>query len=438
MLKVLPRSFSIRNFKCLKELDIVLDKLNIVIGPNGSGKTSLVEAFLLLKLILNYIKGSIMNPFLQWWGYRNAVWRLNEKLNIELKIGFSLKWEPPLDFYRETFEKQTGHPYISLDSVYYNITVSGIGGKFHIINEELYIKDYEIKLRAVNNRIRTFYKDNEIQVTEITPIRYLLELVYGFLKVHDYLPYDEAIDNTIIDIEGNFAFIPSNILKDIPSKNYDRVFIDFGIVCSLVGIYKLIDRMVILPPEAFFRIREPSKPIKVETISPYGEDLASLISTIYGGRLPEHIRSSLEYVLDEKDIDVKTTLTSDGRIYLELIQGSNVFEPPSIPSGLLKVLAIEIALDINSPLLIIDEIENSLHIRAIHRVLDDIRNSDVVLVATTHSPALLDLVKPFEVIVLERKRLETIASRLSRSRELEKKLRKLGVSLGEYLTYIST
>jgi len=206
VLKVVPRSLGIRHFKCLKEPDIALDKLNIVIGPNGSGKTSIVEAFLLLKLVLNYMKGIVINPFIQWWGYRNAVWSHNEKLNIELKIGFSLKCEPSLDIHREILEEQIGHPYLTLNDIHYTIVVSGIGGKFHVINEELYIKDYEIELRTVNNCVHTFYKGKYAIDTEIPPTRYLLELVYGFLKAHDHLPYDEAIDETIIDIWDNFCF----------------------------------------------------------------------------------------------------------------------------------------------------------------------------------------------------------------------------------------
>ncbi len=46
----------------------------------------------------------------------------------------------------------------------------------------------------------------------------------------------------------------------------------------------------------------------------------------------------------------------------------------------------------------------------------------MVLIATTHSPALMDLVKPGEVIMLERKGLETIASRIPDPESLERKL----------------
>jgi AAA15 family ATPase/GTPase len=43
------REFLIENFKSLRHLEFPISNLNILIGPNSSGKTSVLQALALLK-----------------------------------------------------------------------------------------------------------------------------------------------------------------------------------------------------------------------------------------------------------------------------------------------------------------------------------------------------------------------------------------------------
>ena len=38
------RSLHIENFKCFRRLDVELGRFNVLVGPNGSGKTALLQA----------------------------------------------------------------------------------------------------------------------------------------------------------------------------------------------------------------------------------------------------------------------------------------------------------------------------------------------------------------------------------------------------------
>lgn len=44
---------TIRNFKSLESVDVDLKKINVLIGPNGSGKTAFVESLLLSRNIIS-------------------------------------------------------------------------------------------------------------------------------------------------------------------------------------------------------------------------------------------------------------------------------------------------------------------------------------------------------------------------------------------------
>src|SRR5687767_10792779 len=46
-------SIAFRNFKALRNTQVALMPFNLVIGPNGSGKTSLIEAMLRLRTLSN-------------------------------------------------------------------------------------------------------------------------------------------------------------------------------------------------------------------------------------------------------------------------------------------------------------------------------------------------------------------------------------------------
>jgi len=80
----------VRNYKSLMDLELSLPtRVTVVAGPNGSGKTALVEALELLKDVQEWAKGRTANPFSKWWGYRNVVYRHDETRSIT--IGLKLK-----------------------------------------------------------------------------------------------------------------------------------------------------------------------------------------------------------------------------------------------------------------------------------------------------------------------------------------------------------
>jgi len=89
----------VRNFKSLMDLELSFPtRVAVVAGPNGSGKTALVEALELLKDVQEWAKGRTTNPFSKWWGYRNVVYQHDEARSIT--IGLKLKLN------REKLEEQ--------------------------------------------------------------------------------------------------------------------------------------------------------------------------------------------------------------------------------------------------------------------------------------------------------------------------------------------
>ncbi|WP_225968827.1 AAA family ATPase [Saccharolobus islandicus] len=59
----------IKNFKSYRDSEFEFGKVNIVVGPNGSGKTNLVDAFSFLKQLITPLSYPPY-PFMRWGDYK--------------------------------------------------------------------------------------------------------------------------------------------------------------------------------------------------------------------------------------------------------------------------------------------------------------------------------------------------------------------------------
>ncbi|WP_297512030.1 AAA family ATPase, partial [Thermococcus sp.] len=142
----------VKNFKSLKDCEIELDKFNVLIGPNASGKTNLVEVFKLLRKI--YVERD-ENPFLEWWGYNNVVWAGKEELPITIGMLFDVE----------------GY------DVYFETTFTGTGGSFRILKETLEVVGY-IKITKSGDIVQVEYSENwsESIFKELSKLESLIRL----------------------------------------------------------------------------------------------------------------------------------------------------------------------------------------------------------------------------------------------------------------------
>ncbi|MEO0134416.1 MAG: AAA family ATPase, partial [candidate division WOR-3 bacterium] len=133
------KKIKVQNFKSFKDVEIEFEKFNVIVGPNASGKTNLVDLFSLLKKIYSLLTPF---PFLDWWGYNNVVWNQEEHLPIIVKMFFE-------------FENYN----FSFETIF-----TGITGKFEILKETLEI-DKILTLEREGGEIRI--KHNEKFLEEV-------------------------------------------------------------------------------------------------------------------------------------------------------------------------------------------------------------------------------------------------------------------------------
>ena len=437
MVKASLKKVFIKNFKSLHDCEIDVGKLNVVVGANASGKSNLVEAFRLLKKIYAD-KDSF--PFLEWWGYDNVVWQRKEELPIIMGLLFDI----------ESYD------------VYFESSFTGVGQKFQILREVLEIKDF-IKLEkegdmliirhdlnfiesALKNLmeesaygIKTLIKKLKQLKKErkylVSSERRLLEDSFGLFPrswryIGKYILYDTVLRSRMEEeVEEVNILLPAidykkEIEKDFLSYPHNKPLFEI----AFETISSVISKHLILYPLSIRSMKIPQSFRREETLKEDGTNIASVYHTIYlnEGKIPEEISNPLSIVFPK--IDVRPYLTDDGRVMIKFFEDGFGLLPPNTSDGIYKILTVLIAIYLKPPLLIIDEIENSLHPETLELILDTIKASDIQAIITTHSPVVVDMTEPDDMILVEKEQGESRFKRIKDPDKIRDFLKEKGIT----------
>ena len=96
--------------------------------------------------------------------------------------------------------------------------------------------------------------------------------------------------------------------------------------------------------------------------------------------------------------------TPGGSVMLEVVENGTKFFSQSLSDGFFKIIAI-LALSFKiseSNLLVVEEIENSIHPEAIEILIDALKNSGKQVIITTHSPIVLNICEVEDILFVKK------------------------------------
>lgn len=429
MVKASLKKVFIKNFKSLHDCEIDIGKMNVVVGGNASGKSNLVEVFRLLKKI--YVDKDNF-PFLEWWGYNNVVWQRKEELPIIIGMLFDIE----------------GY------DVYFETNFTGTGGRFQILREVLDIRGY-LKFEKKGEWTAVKHDMKFIDAVIEKPQKYnvssegkliiskhkdklIKEVKFEWGELPNLLDLIQEINGIKEDInigEKNAAKIsyqkideweilaPAVVVHRFNEKEYyQKIYF-----VSSKRILLTLEKLSVLYPLNIRSMKNPQPLRREESLKEDGSNIASVYHTIYlkEGKIPEEIYNPITMVFPK--IDVRPHLTDDGRIMIKFLEDGFDLLPPNTSDGFYKILTLLTAIYLKPPLLIIDEIENSLHPESLELILDTIKASDIQAIITTHSPVVVDMTEPDDMVLVEKEQGESRFKRIKDPEKIRNFLKEKGI-----------
>jgi predicted ATPase len=445
-MKAMLKKIEIKNFKSLENCSIELRNFSVLVGPNASGKTNLVDLFKLLEKI--YADGEPF-PFLDWWGYDNVVWDRKEELPITVKLFFELAG------YKFSFET----------------VFTGVGGRFQILKEAFEIEGIlTLEREGEWMRVRhdeKFFEEAWGKIQRMgkrdSLFRELLkrrkeDLLEQSVRVHkEKSPYCVFEDAEWRDSMNNLALV---LIEDERQAQRYPTFIlepsveteirygeeeEFELEESLSEyaerkIRKFIENITILKGLDIRKIKEPYKQRRELHISEDGNNVCNILYNLFlkENKIPDSVDSLLSYIFP--DTSLRFELTQDGRVLMKVFEryaSGRLLElyPPGIADGFYKALTLLTALESEPSLLVVDEVENSLHAKALELLIDELKMSECMTILTTHSPMVVDIVEPEDLILVEKGDEGTVFRRTEKPEEVRKELSERGITLSERWLY---
>jgi len=331
----------IKGFRSLRDVVWEPADLNVVIGPNGTGKSNLLR---MLQMISIAAKGGLGKYVQSSGGMETLVWDGTSK-----EIEFILKTE------------------LMRESLTYSVNMTRLGKKstYYITFEEL-AKCFPVERKNRSKPLRLLYRTEN-------------EASFFDEKGKDYVVQEESVpeDETLLSMSGGL----------VPHNHYVR---PFQRQLSNLCIYHDFH----VDSEA--KIRQSIVPRPEEIVEADGQNLMSVLHTLYTGNreFKKDINDAMLAAFGNDFENLDFSPVADRRIELRVFWKTRK-RPDSaadISDGMLRFLFLLTVFASPSPLIAIDEPETGLHPSMLPIVaeyaVEASQRAQIIL--TTHSPEFLD------------------------------------------------
>lgn len=419
-------------FRSLKEFKLGLNPgLNVLVGPNGSGKTNIFRFFEFLSNITDHkILDAVGHS-----GGANAIFDRAEAATDFQKIHISLKGSTEIN--TETPRGQTRKREVKY---FYSfvITFDKSNSIIKYDKQDLILESKSEKVTAREN-LRITYRDGEIKQLDAEDVEDYFYLGLSADQLKEFIRSNSHIykENSLIKFIGQFSPLVRAIVSDInPGKAYN------------------------INPESIRKVEDISKE---PAIKPDGSGLAATLSYLemiskdsakgnellfYQDRFERYQEYFYGQIIDLVSIvndDIinlipKNDLVENRVNIIAIIRGHDRdIEIPLkyLSDGTLKWISIVTAIITSSSIFSIEEPENFLHPKMQKEIINIIRENigsrkNAFALLTTHSETLINCLLPEEILLTRYKNGYTSASRISNPRLITEEINKTGFGLGWY------
>ena len=371
------RRIQARNYCCLRYVDISLDRFHVLVGPNASGKSTLLDVVAFLgDMVSGGLEAAVEK---RTRNFQDLVWRrpamqLGFELAVEFEISEDVKGQLPRD------------------------------KDFELFRYEVAIREGKDGIRIDSERGLLMPREDECPRQEVLKFPAPLDGPESIL-LGGGRPGSRTILSKSRDARDNF-----NVEVSEQAGKGWTISISFGPARSTLGnlpespdrfpVSTRVKRLLESGLQRLFldsaRMRQTSPPTRRrEVFAPDGSNLPRVIrqlreekEDVFGAWLA-HVRTALPEIDDIRVVERE----EDRHCYLMLRYGTGI-EVPSwqVSDGTLRLLALTLPAYLADPgkVYLMEEPENGLHpgvIQDVYDALSSVYESQVLL--ATHSPIFL-------------------------------------------------
>jgi predicted ATPase len=493
--KIFPEEITIENFKSIKSITLRLKPgVNLLVGPNLAGKTNILEAIHFLARALSRRELSKI-PYMPHtyysWSPEDLFYMKETGNPISFKVKFRVTRREGDSYYKTyiTFGVKFGlrRDKSTVEPVYFEIDLGTAkwdvqGNTMRVYVNRGYLEDYihyvekalkekkeEIveagffeaieELQRLLKRIRERVDKGDEYIHLFTMVsrrekpviwdsfQDMIGLpIYGYNEREREFYFIKTLFQVVVIDESRGErvlgrpIIPALLVWRVTDTSdfmgYTLKIEWFEPMELLVVILSLFENCVLLKHPDVSSISEPQVFGGDERLDVRARNLPQLLYRLMAEKHVSVVEEAVRKVFGELSIEPRSVAN---RVFFVARERDLELPPSNIADGVIKVLAISVAVELKPFILLIDEVENSLHVKALEYVYDMLNSLEIPVVLVTHSPILVDLANPERTIVVFRgSDGSTKLEYFEDSRELKSRLSELGIAFSDYVLYEKT
>ncbi|MDP2388621.1 MAG: ATP-binding protein [Bacteroidota bacterium] len=389
-------NLKVDGFKSLRNFEIKFQKgINVIVGPNGVGKTNICQALTILSSLTN---NSLNDAFTQFGGVRSTFNLVdceqeNKKITVEASgrtIGTFKNQEYDLEFK-------------------YSIELG--------LSEELLVNSEVLEVKRKSKQ-GTYKKVLSIKQDKKTLVAKILD--------------NELIGDFSVIKKGEKQFKLELNESEYESKSFLPLISRFIFVCHLVAREFSKIKSLNIDPHIARQACDITEPKEMLGNGKYLANTLHLLS-----KKPDdliEINSILEQLLPNfKEIKPEISEISLKRFFSLIDKRRHGFSSNSLSDGTIKLLALLVGIvRQKEKTTIIEEPENYLHPYANRLLINYLRDTfdNGVCILTSHSETILNLIQPEELIICELDGSFTTCKRLDNIESIKRVIESSGFGCG--------
>jgi predicted ATPase len=388
------QTLHIRRFRSLYDVELDFANFRVLTGPNGAGKSNVVDAIAFVGEVYRFgLEYAIARA-----GGIDAI-AFRDKRRTTTGVDFSLSVEMDIDEVRpgRTVRKAVGPGNFNLTVTHHFILKSRtVHGEtdYYLAQEDILVtllyEDTERQLLSFHYREDDFFLEVADRTSLQEPVLAVANWCLGSLTRAE-------TSSDLQELIGP-AFSSGNASAVYELSPLAPILRTFRTRMSLIRAYRLnptaCRRSAVLTPNA--------------TLEMDGGNLPAVVTKIMRNNDARwnKVMSGMRQLMPDLEL-IDTEANPEYGLMLRFHEAGRgrPWYAREVSDGIIQSLAMLLVLyDSNPPLLIIEEPENAVHPWVLRRFIENCRSaSDRQIVLTTHSPVVLSLTRPEELILLWRK-----------------------------------